>query len=133
MTAISTELSISPELLVAAMRDRARVNDVAMRTISVIYNNMMDVKCFSHTLDRVGDKMTTPILDDFIKGWISLFTHSPKARLAWKTQTGLSILSYSATRWWSKFEVIEQVHNAFGDVSQFLDNSDLPSLQQANY
>ena len=52
VTAISTELSISPELLVAAMRDRARVNDVAMRTISVIYNNMMDVKCFSHTLDH---------------------------------------------------------------------------------
>ena len=128
VTAISTELSISPELLVAAMRDRARVNDVAMRTISVIYNNMMDVKCFSHTLDRVGDKMTTPISDDFIKGWISLFTHSPKARLAWKTQTGLSIPSYSATRWWSKFEVIQQVHNAFGDVSQFLDNSDLPSV-----
>ena len=23
--------------------------------------------------------------------------------------------------------MIEQVHNAFGDVSQFLDNSDLPS------
>ena len=79
MTAISTELSISSELLVATMRDRTRVNDVAMRTIS---NNMMDAKCFSHTLDRVGDKMTTPIYDF---GWISLFAHSPKARLAWKT------------------------------------------------
>ena len=67
-----------------------------------------------------GDKMTTPIYDF---GWISLFAHSPKARLAWKTQTELSIPSYSATRWWSKFEVIEQVHNA---VSQFLDKSDLP-------
>ena len=72
MTAISTELSISSELLVAAMRDRTRVNDVAMRTISVIYNNMMDAKCFSHTLDRVGDKMTTPILDE--DGLASLLT-----------------------------------------------------------
>ena len=54
---------ISPELLVAAMQDRARVNDVAMRTLSVIYNNMM---VLSHILDWVGDKMTTPILDDFI-------------------------------------------------------------------
>lgn len=82
VTAISTELSISPELVVAAMRDRARVNDVAMRTISVIYNNIMDVKFFLHTLDRVGDKMTTPILDEFIKGLISLLAHSPKARLS---------------------------------------------------
>ena len=45
-----------------------------------------------------------------------------------ENQTGLSIPSYSATRWWIKFEVIEQVHSAFGDVSQFLDNSDLPSV-----
>ena len=49
VTAISTELSISPELIVAAMRDRARVNDVAMRTIS---DRMMDVSCFAHTLDH---------------------------------------------------------------------------------
>ena len=122
VTAISTELSISPELVVAAMRDRARVNDVAMRTISVIYHRMMDVRCFSHTIDHVGERMTTPIIDDFIKGWIGLFAHSPKARLAWRTQTGLSVPSYSATRWWSKFEVIEQFHNMFGDVTLFLNN-----------
>lgn len=54
-TAISSELSISPELLVAAMRNGARVKNVAMRT-PVVYNNMMDVKCFSYTLDQVGDR-----------------------------------------------------------------------------
>ena len=32
----------------------------------------MDAKCFSHTLDRVGDKMTTPILDE--DGLASLLT-----------------------------------------------------------
>ena len=37
VTAISTELSISPELFVDAMRDRARVNDVAMRTTYICY------------------------------------------------------------------------------------------------
>ena len=68
VTAVSTELSISPELLVAAMRDRARVNDVAMRTISVIYSNMMDVKCFSHTLDRVGEKKDDPYFGRLYEG-----------------------------------------------------------------
>lgn len=80
------------------MRDRASVNDVAMRTISVIYNQMLDVGCFYHALDRVGERMKTPILDEFSKVWISLFAHSPKTRLAWRTQTGLSTPTYSATK-----------------------------------
>ena len=99
ITAVSTELSIASNLVIAAMRDRASVNDVAMRTMSVIYNQMMDVGCFSHTLDHVGEKLKTAILDEFTKGWISLFSHSPKSRLAWRTETGLSAPTYSPTRW----------------------------------
>ena len=45
----------------------------------------------------------------------------------WQTQTGLSAPSFSSTRWWSKFEVIAQIHDAFGDVTTFLQNDDLPS------
>lgn len=37
---LSTELGIPPQSIVAAMRDRASVNDVAMRTIKVVYNQM---------------------------------------------------------------------------------------------
>lgn len=70
--------------------------------------------------------MNTPILEEFMKYWISLFSHSPKARLAWKTQTGLSVRSYCPTRWWSKFEMIHQLHNTFGDVPQFLQSAELP-------
>ena len=112
--------------VVAAMRDRASVNKVAMRTVSVLYNQMMDIGCFSHTLDHEGENMQTPILDDFSKAWIGLFSRSPKARLAWKTQTGLHPPSFSATRWWSRFEVFHQLHNAFGDVPVFLHGSDMP-------
>ena len=116
VTAISTELSIPPELAVAAMRDRAKVNDVAMRTISVIYNQMMGVKCFSHTLDRVGDKMNTPILERHGLAYLLIVLRQD---LHGKHKLDL-------------LEVIEQVHNAFGDVSQYLDSSYL-QLQQLNY
>jgi hypothetical protein len=126
ITALSTELSIPPHLVVSAMRDRASVNDVAMRTVKVLYNHVMDIGCFSHTLDHVGERMQTPILDEFVKAWVSLFAHSPKTRLAWRAQTQLSPPSYSSTRWWSKFEVIQQIHNTFGDVSTFLHGSGLP-------
>ena len=35
---------------------------------------------------------------------------------------------YSATRWWSKFEVIKQLHDLFGDVSTFVRNANLPKV-----
>ena len=91
------------------MRDGAASNGVAVHTLSILYPNMVDIECFSHTLDRVGEHFNTPVLNEFISLWISMFSHSPKARLSWREQTGTSMKSYSATRWWSKWEVIHQL------------------------
>ena len=74
------------------MRDRASVNDVAMRILSIVYPKILDIGCFSHTLDHVGEKLNTPVLHDFAKYWINMFSRSTKSKLAWKMQTGLSIL-----------------------------------------
>lgn len=49
---LSTELGLTSNLLVGAMRDRASVNEVAMRTIRVVYNQVVDIGCFRHTLDH---------------------------------------------------------------------------------
>ena len=123
---LSTELGIKPDLFVAAMRDRASVNSVAMRTLSIVFPNVLDIGCFSHTLDHVGENFTTPILDEFVKVWINMFSRSPKAKLVWRTQTGLPALTYSPTRWWSKWEVIKHFHDTFGDIPQFVAHEDLP-------
>ena len=48
------EMGVPSNLLVAAMHDRASVNTVAMRTVSILYTQVMDIGCFSHTLDLVG-------------------------------------------------------------------------------
>ena len=125
---LSIKLGIGSELLVAAMRDRASVNNVALRTLSLIYPQLLDVGCFAHTLDHVGEKFSTPILSEFISLWITLFAHSPKCRLIWKTQTERAMQSYSKTRWWSRFEVMHQVMLQFGDVEGFLRNDDVSSV-----
>ena len=78
---LSIEFGISSNLIVAAMRDRASVNDVAMRTIKVVYNELLDVGCFSHTLNHVGERINTPILHDFCNAWSALFSQSPRSRL----------------------------------------------------
>ncbi len=105
---LSVEYGISVDRLLAGMHDRASVNNVAMRTIKVLYSNLVDVGCYSHTLDHVGGHFSTPVLEDFMRLWISLFAHSPKTRFAWKEQTGKSMASFSATRWWSRWEVCNQ-------------------------
>ena len=105
------------------MRDRAAVKNVAMRTLAVVYSKLLDVGCFSHTIDRVGQHFKTPILSEFSTSWIMLFSHSPKAKLLWKEQTGKATISYSATWWWSRWEVLYQLLLQFSDVELFLQNN----------
>ena len=66
------------------MRDCASVNNVAMRTLKIVYNNIIDVGCFSHTLDHIGENMQTDVLMEFTTDWTTLFAHSSAARLAFK-------------------------------------------------
>ena len=43
-----------------------------------------------------------------------------KARLLWKERTGRSVCGYSATRLWSKWEVMNQLLDLFGDLEPLL-------------
>ena len=95
-----------------------------MRTLAVVYPKVMDIGCFSHTIDQVGDHFKTPILSEFSTSWIMLFSHSPKVKLLWKEQTRRSVTFYSATRWWSRWEVYHQLLLQFGDIELFLQRHD---------
>ena len=53
LAVLSTELGIASTKLLACMRDRASVNGKAMRTVQIMYPGVMDIGCFSHTLDLV--------------------------------------------------------------------------------
>ena len=94
---LATENTIDPSHLVAAMHDRASVNDAAMKIVKVIYPNLLDVGCFPHTLDLVGEHFHMPTLSEFGVLWVSLFAHSPKICMLWKDHTSLSMPSYSPT------------------------------------
>ena len=113
--------------LVAAMRDGAAVNGAALRSISnTMFPKLCDVICASHSpLDNVGRHFDTPLLDDFSQWWIELFSRSPAARVAWKSKTGVAIKLCSNTRWWSPWEVLDQLLGCFADVKAFLRNLDV--------
>ena len=121
---LSVRLSISSTRLLAAMRDRASVNGVALRTLKIVYPNLVDIGCFSHTVNLAGERFKIPLLGEFINAWNSLFAHSAKARLCWREQCGRSMPSYSQTRWWSKWEVMKAVMELFGDIEPFVSTHD---------
>lgn len=87
------------------------VNGVAMRTVKIVYPSLLDVGCFSHALDRVGDHFNAPNLSEFWNSWIALFSHSAKAKMLWKEQTGKAMKTYSSTRWWSKWGDTSVAHS----------------------
>lgn len=76
----------------------------------------------------VGEKMATPNLEKFMKSWVSLFVHSARSRNAFKATTGQFPKSYSETRWWSKYEMMVQVHDLFGDIPAFVNGGQIPEV-----
>ena len=106
---LSTEFRICSEQVLGIMHDCASSNNVALRTLKVIYPNVLGIGCFSHTLNRVGERFQASCANDFTTYCVSLFSHSSKAKYVWKEQTGLKVDSYSSTRWWSKWEVMNQL------------------------
>ena len=48
------------------------MNNVAIHTLSIVFPKVLDIGCFSHTLDHVGEHMKICELEEFLKGWIGL-------------------------------------------------------------
>ena len=63
------------------------------------------------------------MLDKSVRSWTNMFARSGKARLEWKSITGISPESYSQIRWWSKFR---QIHDSLGHVPSFVQSKELP-------
>ena len=127
---LSVDYQVRGNSLLATMKDGASVNQTALNHIKFVFPKMLSVVCFSHTLDNVRNHFKVPDLLSFGILWIRLFKHSHTAKLyvIWQELTGRTPKSYSETRWWSKWEVFEQLFVQFGDVEQFLQEAEAAKL-----
>lgn len=94
LSILSVFYQVQPHNVVAIMRDRASVNDCAVRSIRPLYTNLMDIGCFSHTLDHVGGRESRQMTKLFTEHWVAHFSHSCKLRLEWKDLTSMGIRTY---------------------------------------
>lgn len=120
ITVLAQQYNVQNSSLCAAMRDGASVNGAAIRTVKVVFPKVVDVRCFSHAIDGIGSHFNIPTLRRFLQLWNALFGHSPATRIAWKERTGISNKSYSPTRWWSWWEVANQIMLQFAEIHPFL-------------
>ena len=77
LTVLSVTYSVHPSNLLAAMRDRASTNNVAMQTLTIIYPNVVDIVFFASCRQQVQHAclIRVHLLMDL------LISHSPKSRL----------------------------------------------------
>ncbi len=53
ISVLSVMLGVGSNMVLGAMHDRA--SSAAMRTVRIMYPDVVDIGCVSHTLDLVGD------------------------------------------------------------------------------
>ena len=70
-------LTFNIHLTMAEVRSKRRLFPLIF--ILKIVPNILDIDCFSHTLDHVGVKFNTTILTKFVNHWFLLFACSPLA------------------------------------------------------
>ena len=120
ITCLSLKFSLSSGAVVAAIGHCAAVNGAALWSMKdVMYPKTVDLVCSPHTLENVGNRFQTPLLTEFGQWWVSLFSRSPAARLAWREQTSTDIKTCNNTRCWSVWEVQNHLLLHFGDVEPF--------------
>lgn len=127
---LAVEYGMQPNHLLAAMRDG---HEARLCQVMFFFPNILNVISFSHTIDYVGKHFEFSVLDTFSRCSNTMFSLSPAARLSWKTRTGTAKQLHSKTRWWSIWEVLNQVMEFFGDVEPFLrDNDNLSPVCRAS-
>ena len=70
---LAVEYVMQPNHLLAAMRDGASVNEAGLRQVMFFFPNILNVICFSHTIDDVGKHFEFSVLDTFSRCWNTMF------------------------------------------------------------
>jgi hypothetical protein len=120
LAGVVLQRGVPEQSVLAFMRDRSSVNNVAIDMIRNHCKNSVDIGCFSHTLDHVGARFAAKVLSQFISAYSASCSFSPKARSLWRARSGKNPKRQSTTRWWSHYEVAASVYANWSRVGDWL-------------
>lgn len=102
--------------------DRGGPNKPCVRTLEKVCTKMVHSWCIPHTLNRVGLKVSFPVLVDFQKHWNAVFKKSSAAQHIFWSICKQSWRRKSKVKWWTSFDQLEQVFRVgFVSIGKVLD------------
>ena len=120
VTTLHRHLGLDLDHCVAYARDSCSTNYAAVKRLLPLSINGLNMLCFAHTLHNTGKHLYLPVLEEFITPWLQLIPKPGAARLRWQAILGKCVSSYSTVRWWSRWEIMEELALNFGALPQFL-------------
>lgn len=98
------------------MKDGMLNNCAALERVKFYFLQLLGISRFSHIIDNIGKHFEFCVLDQFAQLWVAMFPRSAEVRLPWKARTGTAMKTFSTTTLWSKWGVMKQLLEYFGDV-----------------
>lgn len=116
---VYSRLHVEARRMLATMADRCSVNEAAIAGLMVLWTKSVHVGCYSHTLSNSGKKFRTKVLDQAMTAWFEI-VRSHGGQLAVQLTFGERARTYSDTRWWSRWECVNQVYSHIAEMPNLL-------------
>jgi len=131
VTTLQRVLGLNLDYCVAYARDSCSTNYNAVNRLMPLSVNALNMLCFPHTLHNTGKHLQLPVLDEFMTPWLQLVPQPGAAKLRWQAILGKGVSSYSKVRWWSRWEIMQEIALNFGALPGFLTNLDADGIGDA--
>ena len=114
---------IHPHDVLVAQRDMCFVNGKGLRALLVrgSFKNLYDAGCISHTLDNCGKQFVGTVSNLFWLSFIASTCQSSAAGVLFFDVCHVHLLTYSATRWWSRLMCRMQMYDHFDKLEGWTD------------
>ena len=137
---VSTALAnreIRAERVPAAAMDRCFTNSASateMNDCAAVVGKLQrfTVFCFAHMTCNAGDCASFVLLELFWTYLQKVFAQSTAAQDEWRDVTGFSWPTYSETRWFSLYEVLEKISDLFPDLLTVMTRVATKKISPAN-
>jgi hypothetical protein len=131
LTTLQTKLGLDLDYCVAYARDSCATNHVAVNLLMPASTNALNMLCFPHTLHNTGKHLELPVLNEFMTSWLNLVPQPGAAKLRWEAILGKGCSKYSKVRWWSRWEIMQEIATNFGALPNFLADLDNNNIGDA--